>query len=80
MKSTLDKHAPVVTRMLQLEKSKPWFNSSIRNQKRKMRHSEKLFQRFKTDDLWKVFDEDRKKYRAMLYASRHLVIVGDCIL
>ena len=44
MKSTLDKHAPIVTKDVTTRKTKPWFNSSIRTQKRKMRHSEKLFQ------------------------------------
>ena len=43
MKSTLDKHAPIVTKDVTTRKTKPWFNSSIRTQKRKMRHSEKLF-------------------------------------
>ena len=70
MKSALNKHAPVVTKDVTTRKIKPWFNGSIKTQKRKMRHSEKLFQWLKTDETWKVFDEDRKKYQAMVYASK----------
>ena len=43
MKSTLDKHVSVVTKDVTTRKIKPWFNSSIKTGKRKMRHSEKLF-------------------------------------
>ena len=43
MKFTLDKHTPVVTKEVTTRKIKPWFNSSIKTQKRKMRCSEKLF-------------------------------------
>ena len=81
MKSTLDKHAPVITKDVTTRKIKPQFNSSIKTQKRKMRHSEKLFWQLKTDDTWKVFDEDRKKYQAMLYASKTFTYskeVKDC--
>ena len=70
MKSALNKHAPVVTKDVTTRKIKPWFNSSIKTQKRKMRCSEKLFGWLKTNEAWKVFDEDRKKYQAMLYASK----------
>ena len=62
IKSTLDKHAPVVTKDVTIRNIRPWFNSSIKTQKRKMRRSEKLFRRLRTDETWKVFDEDRKKY------------------
>ena len=81
MKSTLDKHATVITKDVTTRKIKPWFNSSIKTQKRKMRHSEKLFRRLRTDETWKVFDEDRKKYQAMLYAlktSTYSEEIKDC--
>ena len=68
--SALNKHAPVLAKDVTTRKIKPWFNSSIKTQKRKMRCSEKLFRWLKTDETWKVFDEDRKKYQAMLYASK----------
>ena len=42
MKSTLDKHASVITKDVTTRKIKPWFNSSIKTQKRKMWCSEKL--------------------------------------
>ena len=62
MKSTLDKHTPVITKDVTTRKIKPWFSSSINTQKRRKRHSEKLFRQLRTDETWKVFDEDRKKY------------------
>ena len=55
LSQALDKYAPVQTKMI-LERGKVlWFTKSIKEFQQKMRQREKLWRKYKRDDLWLAF-------------------------
>ena len=81
MRATLDKHAPVITRNTVVRHTNLWFNDDLKNQKKKVRHREKIWRRYKLDSNWTALKVERSKYRHMLKQARITSIkdeINDC--
>ena len=70
MKNALDLHAPMKTQNMTVRKLTPWYTEEVKGQKRLMRKQERIWRKSKTDDTWKAFDVERRKYNTMLAEAK----------
>ena len=81
LKEAFDKHIPAHTKLVSLRRKVPWFTDDVRDAKRQMRRRERLWRKYKSDELWTAFRVARSHYKKMLYSAKRLVIsskVMDC--
>ena len=70
----LDKYAPVQTKMISERSKVPWFTKCIKEFKLKIRQREKLWQKYKWNDLWLAFKVARQDYCRSLNEAKTMVI------
>ena len=81
LKDAFDKHIPAHTKSVSLRRKVPWFTDDVRDAKRQMRRRERLWHKYKSDELWTAFRVARSHYKKMLYSAKRDVIsskVMDC--
>ena len=62
----LDKHAPEKTKMVTVRHRLPWYTDEIKEQKRRIRRRERVWQKYKLESNWIALKEERTRYRLML--------------
>ena len=81
LRSTLDLHAPELTKFITVRKKKPWYNEELRKIRCRVRRAEKLYRRHGTTLLWKLFDTIRTEYKQNIKKSKiqtYTRQVADC--
>ena len=66
---------------MSLRRKVPWLTDDVRDAKRQMRRWERLWHKYKSDELWTAFCVARSYYKRMLYSLKREVIsskVMDC--
>ena len=66
----MDKHAPTVTRRVTVRKCELWYNNRIREQKKKVRHRERVWRKYVEDHQWKAYAEERNRLNRMIFANK----------
>ena len=70
----LDKYAPLPTKMISERNKVPWFTKRVKEFKQKMRQREKLWRKYKRDDLWLALKVARQDYQKCLNDAQMMVI------
>ena len=70
----LDKYAPVQTKMISERSKVPWFTKCVKKFKLKMRQREKLWRKYKRNDLWLAFKVARQDYHRSMNEAKTMVI------
>ena len=81
LRSTLDLHAPELTKFITVRKKKPWYNEELRKIRCRVRRAEKLYRCHGTTLLWKLFDTIRTEYKQNIKKSKiqtYTRQVADC--
>ena len=72
---TLDELAPLQDRRKKKIPSRPWYNSTLRQQKRIVRTREHTYNRDRQLHQWKAFTRERNRYTRMLeFKKRHYLV------
>ena len=72
---TLDELAPLQDRRKKKIPSRPWYNSTLREQKRIVRTREHIYNRDRQLHQWKAFTRERNRYIRMLeFQKRHYLV------
>ena len=72
---TLDELAPLQDRRKKKIPSRPWYNSTLREQKRIVRTRECIYNRDRQLHQWKAFTRERNRYTRMLeFQKRHYLV------
>ena len=72
---TLDELAPLQDRRKKKIPSRPWYNSTLRQQKRIVRTREHIYNRDRQLHQWKAFTRERNRYTRMLeFQKRHYLV------
>ena len=72
---TLDELAPMQDRRKKKISSRPWYNSTLREQKRIVRNRERIYNRDRQLHQWKAFTRERNRYTRMLeFHKRHYLV------
>ena len=69
-KNTLDKNAPIETKVITVRKMVPWFNENLRYHKRVVQNHEWIWKKYKTEETWLAFKIERSKFRQSLKCAR----------
>ena len=77
--SALDKHAPLLRKKIAIRNSKPWFDSDLKEQQRKVRDRERIWRKYKQHHQWLAFTEERKIYSKLLYKKKSAFITSEVI-
>ena len=67
VRNTLDLVAPVKTRTFTTRKSKDWFTEDLRTRRARVRRKERLFRRFRRQELWEDLKRERNNSRKYLF-------------
>ena len=72
---TLDLLAPVKKKTDHKKQSRPWYNTSLLDQRKIVRNRERIFNHYRLDHQWKAFTREINRYNTMLnyYKRNHLV-------
>ena len=62
LRSILDAHAPERVKTVALRPKNMWFSEEIAEKRRIVRRRERLWLRYKTEDLWKAFRAEKTTY------------------
>ena len=60
--NSLDRNAHIKTKLVTIYYKVPWFTDEICKQKRVVRRLEKLWRKYRTNDLWKAFKVEKSRY------------------
>ena len=72
---TLDELAPLQDRRKKKISSRPWYNSTLKEQKRIVRTRECIYNRDRQLHQWKAFTRERNRYTRMLeFQKRHYIV------
>ena len=72
---TLDELAPIQDRKKKKIPSRPWYNSTLKEQKRIVRTREHIYTRDRQLHQWKAFTRERNRYTRMLeFQKRHYLV------
>ena len=63
LKSLLENHAPVKTKLMPLQKPTPWFTEEVKKLKQTMQRKEKIWRKYKLDSTWIAFKVARNRYK-----------------
>ena len=77
----MDKHAPLQTKSVMNRQRVPWFTAEVREMKKQMRHREKLWRKYSSDDLWTAFKVVRWQYKTSIRKAKNEIIsdkIEDC--
>ena len=66
LRSALDKHATQQTKSVVKRHKVPWFTEAVRDTKKWMRHREKLWRKYSTEDLWPAFKVVRWQHKTSI--------------
>ena len=68
---TLDKHAPITTKIITKRNNIKWFNPTLSLYKRKLRSAEKTWRKFRSHDNLISFRQHSSEYRFMIKKAKH---------
>ena len=72
---TVDELAPLQDRRKKKIPSRPWYNSTLREQKRIVRTRKRIYNRDRQLHQWKAFTRERNRYTRMLeFQKRHYLV------
>ena len=72
---TLDELAPLQDRRKKKKPSRPWYNATLREQRRIVRTRECIYNRDRQLHQWKAFTRERNRYTRMLeFQKRHYLV------
>ena len=72
---TLDELAPLWDRRNENQLSRPWYNATFKEQRRKVRTREQIYNRDRQPHQWKAFTRERNRYTRMLeFQKRHYLV------
>ena len=74
LKSSLEDHAPVKTKLMPLQKPIPWFTEEVKILKQTMQRREKIWRKYKLDSMWMAFKVARNRYKNVLREAKLLVV------
>ena len=66
LRSALEKHAPQQTKSVENRHKVSWFTEEVRDAKKWMRHREKMWRKYSTEDLWTAFKVVRWQYKTSI--------------
>ena len=66
----MDKHAPLIKKIVDVRESKLSYTNEIKHQKQKVRRCEKIWHKYKEEHLFNAYKVELVKYRRMLRNSR----------
>ena len=72
---TLDELAPLWDRRKKNQPSRPWYNATLKEQRRIVRTRERIYNRDRQPHQWKAFTRERNRYTRMLeFQKRHYLV------
>ena len=72
---TLDELAPLQDRRKKKQPSRPWYNATLKEQRRIVRTREHIYNRDRQLHQWKAFTRERNRYTRMLeFQKRHYLV------
>ena len=72
---TLDELAPLQDRGKKKQPSRPWYNATLKEQRRIVRTRERIYNRDRQPHHWKAFTRERNRYTRMLeFQKRHYLV------
>ena len=72
---TLDKLAPLQDRRKKKQPSRPWYNATLKVQRRIVRTREQIYNRDRQPHQWKALTRERNRYAMMLeFQKRHYLV------
>ena len=74
LRGALDKHAPLQTKLVMNRQRVPWFTEEVTEMKKRMRHREKLWRKYSSDDLWIAFKVVRRQYKTSIRKAKNEII------
>ena len=66
LKSSLDGHVPVKTKLMPLQKLIPWFTEEVKILKQAMQRREKIWRKYKLNSTWTAFKVARNRFKNSL--------------
>ena len=75
LERTLDELVPAKKQTDYKKPNRPWYNTSLLEQRKIVRNRERIFNQYRLDHQWKAFTRERNRYNTMLsyYKRNHLV-------
>ena len=73
LRGALDEHAPLQTKLVMNRQRVPWFTEEVRDEQR-MRHREKLWRKYSSNDLWIAFKVVRWQYKTSIRKAKNEII------
>ena len=74
-KEALNKNAPIKTKIATVRKTVPWFNDSLRNNKRIVCNREQIWKKYKTSETCLAFKMERYKFsQSLKWARKEFVL------
>ena len=75
---TLDELAPLQDRRKKKQPRRPWYNATLKEQRRIVRTREHIYNRDRQLHQWKVFTRERNRYTRMLeFQKRHYLVTKE---
>eukprot|EP00918_Siedleckia_nematoides_P075764 GHVU01165809.1.p1 GENE.GHVU01165809.1~~GHVU01165809.1.p1 ORF type:complete len:214 (-),score=32.93 GHVU01165809.1:385-1026(-) len=75
--TTLNKHAPLVTRTVTIRDKVPWFSDNILGHKHNMRQKERIWQKHQDMNSWSEFKKARNLYHHALETAKSSFISDE---
>ena len=74
LSNSLNLNAPIKTKLVTICHRLPWFTEGIYEQKRVVRRCEKLWRKYRTNDMWKAFKIEQSRYQQQLKEAKTEVL------
>ena len=81
LQTTLDSHAPEISKIITARPTNPWFTPELKLQKESVRHREKAWRKYKEQRHWQALQTECNKYKSLLKSIKRKTLtemVDDC--
>ena len=81
LQTTLDSHAPEISRIITTRAKNPWFTPKLKLQKQTVRCREKAWRRYKEQHHWQALQTECNKYKSLLKSIKRQTLtekVDEC--
>ena len=79
LSNSLNLNTPIKTKLVTIHHRVPWFTEGICEQKRVVRRYEKLWRKYRTNDMWKAFKIEKSRYQQQLKQAKTEVLTEEII-
>ena len=81
LQTTLDSHAPEISKIITTRPKNPWFTPQLKVQKQAVRCREKAWRKYKEQHHWQALQTEHNKYKSLLKSIKRKTLterVDEC--